>query len=72
MCSRNNFAALASPPGGELTARLLAELGYVLWIGDAVKIRASEVRKQKTTFAMSSLFSSDCWARAFLLPGLPR
>jgi transposase len=28
--------------------RLLAELGHQLWIGDAAKIRASEVRKQKT------------------------
>jgi transposase len=28
--------------------RLLAELGHELWIGNAAKIRASEVRKQKT------------------------
>lgn len=28
--------------------RLLAELGHELWIGDSAKIRASEVRKQKT------------------------
>ena len=28
--------------------RLLAELGQELWIGDAAKIRAGEVRKQKT------------------------
>jgi transposase len=28
--------------------RLLTELGHELWIGDAGKIRASEVRKQKT------------------------
>ncbi len=28
--------------------RLLAELGHELWIGDAARIRASEVRKQKT------------------------
>jgi transposase len=28
--------------------RLLAELGHELWIGDSGKIRASEVRKQKT------------------------
>jgi transposase len=27
---------------------LLAELGYELWVGDAAKIRASAVRKQKT------------------------
>ena len=28
--------------------RLLAELGYELWMGDAAKVRASVVRKQKT------------------------
>jgi transposase len=28
--------------------RLLAECGHELWVGDAAKIRASEVRKQKT------------------------
>lgn len=28
--------------------RLLTELGHELWMGDAAKIRASEVRKQKT------------------------
>ena len=28
--------------------RLLAELGHQLWIGDSARIRASEVRKQKT------------------------
>jgi transposase len=28
--------------------RLRAELGHELWIGDSAKIRASEVRKQKT------------------------
>jgi len=28
--------------------RLLAELGHELWIGNSAKIRASEVRKQKT------------------------
>jgi transposase len=28
--------------------RLLAELGFELWLGDAAKIRAQEVRKQKT------------------------
>ena len=28
--------------------RLLAELGHELWIGDAARIRAAEVRKQKT------------------------
>ena len=29
-------------------ARMLAELGHELWIGDAAQIRASMVRKQKT------------------------
>jgi transposase len=28
--------------------RLLAELGHELWIGDSAKIRASDLRKQKT------------------------
>ena len=28
--------------------RLLAELGFELWLGDTAKIRAAEVRKQKT------------------------
>jgi len=28
--------------------RLLAELGYELWIGDAAKVRAAETRKQKS------------------------
>jgi len=28
--------------------RLLAELGHELWVGDAARIRASEVRQQKT------------------------
>ena len=28
--------------------RLLAQLGHELWLGDAGKIRALEVRKQKT------------------------
>jgi transposase len=28
--------------------RMLAEMGHELWIGDAAKIRSSEVRKQKT------------------------
>jgi hypothetical protein len=28
--------------------RLLGELGHELWVGDAARIRASEVRQQKT------------------------
>jgi transposase len=35
--------------------RLLAELGHELWIGDSAKIRASEVRKQKTDERDASL-----------------
>jgi transposase len=33
--------------------RLLEELGFELWFGDAARVRASEVRKQKT--------QSICW-----------
>ena len=33
---------------GRWFERLLAELGYELWIGDPAKIRAAEVRRQKT------------------------
>src|SRR6266852_2194945 len=32
----------------EETSELLVELRHELWIGDSAKIRASEVRKQKT------------------------
>lgn len=50
------YRALAKPVrvGVEATGplhwfeRLLAELGHELWIGDSARIRASEVRKQKT------------------------
>ncbi len=54
--ARAFYAALAAPVrvGIEATGhtrwfeRMLAELGQELWIGDAAKIRASMVRKQKT------------------------
>ena len=50
------YAALARPVrvGIEATGqtrwfeRMLAELGHELWVGDAARIRASAVRKQKT------------------------
>ena len=35
--------------------RLLTELGHELWIGDSAKIRASEVRKQRTDERDASL-----------------
>ena len=37
--------------------RLLAELGHELWIGDAARIRATDVRKQRRMFAMPHC----CW-----------
>jgi transposase len=37
--------------------RLLAELGHELWIGDAARIRAAEVRKQKT----DARDAAPCW-----------
>jgi transposase len=53
---RRFYAALpaASVVGIESTGyaqwfeRLLAELGQVLWVGDAAEIRAASVRQQKT------------------------
>jgi len=54
--ARAFYAALAAPVrvGIEATGhtrwfeRLLAELGHELWVGDAARIRASDVRYQKT------------------------
>lgn len=54
--ARSFYRALPKPVrvGVEATGplhwfeRLLAELGHELWIGNSAKIRASEVRKQKT------------------------
>jgi transposase len=45
--------------------RLLAELGHELWIGDSAKIRASEVRKQKTDERDAALILSLLLARRF-------
>jgi len=45
--------------------RLLAELGHELWIGDAAKIRASEVRKQKTDERDAALILDLLLAKRF-------
>lgn len=45
--------------------RLLAELGHELWIGDAAKIRASEVRKQKTDERDAALILELLLAKRF-------
>lgn len=54
--ARAFYARLPSPArvGMEATApargfeRLLGECGYELWVGDAARLRASQVRQQKT------------------------
>ena len=45
--------------------RLLAELGHQLWIGDSAKIRASEVRKQKTDERDAALILDLLLAKRF-------
>ncbi len=45
--------------------RLLAELGHELWIGDSAKIRASEVRKQKTDERDAALLLDLLLAKRF-------
>jgi len=45
--------------------RLLRELGHELWIGDAAKIRASEVRKQKTDQRDAALILDLLLAKRF-------
>ncbi len=45
--------------------RLLAELGHELWIGDSAKIRASEVRKQKTDQRDAALILDLLLAKRF-------
>jgi transposase len=45
--------------------RLLAELGHELWIGDSAKIRASEVRKQKTDQRDAALLLDLLLAKRF-------
>jgi transposase len=52
--------------------RLLAELGHELWIGDAAKSRASEVRKQKTDERDARLIlESSCSRNVFRKYGFP-
>ncbi len=45
--------------------RLLTELGHELWIGDSAKIRASEVRKQKTDVRDAALILDLLLAKRF-------
>jgi len=45
--------------------RLLSELGHELWIGDSAKIRASEVRKQKTDERDAALILDLLLAKRF-------
>ena len=45
--------------------RLLAQLGHPLWLGDAGKIRALEVRKQKTDRRDAECCCSCCWRSDF-------
>jgi transposase len=45
--------------------RLLTELGHELWIGDSAKIRASEVRKQKTDKRDAALILDLLLAKRF-------
>ena len=50
--------------------RLLAECGHELWVGDAARIRASEVRKQKTDARdaehMLDLLRTNCFPRIWV------
>ena len=52
--------------------RLLAELGHELRIGDSAKIRASEVRKQKTDERDARLILDLMLRIAFRKSGFPR
>jgi transposase len=45
--------------------RLLAELGHELWVGDAARIRAAEVRKQKTDARDAALLLELLVSRRF-------
>jgi len=45
--------------------RLLAELGHELWIGDSARIRACEVRKQKTDQRDAALILDLLLAKRF-------
>src|SRR5512146_726 len=41
--------------------RLLAELQFELWIGDAAAVRTKRVRKQKTDRQDAQLLLQRCW-----------
>ena len=49
--------------------RLLAELQFELWIGDAAEIRTKRVRKQKTDRQDAQLILRSCWKIAFRRSG---
>jgi transposase len=49
--------------------RLLAELGFEVWIGDAAKIKTKRVRKQKTDREDARLMLRLCWKITFLAYG---
>ena len=51
--------------------RLLSELGHELWIGDSAKIRASEVRKQKTDERDALLLLDLLLSKRFPASGFP-
>ena len=46
--------------------RLLAELGFELWIGDPAKIKAKRVRKQKTDRLDAELLLEDRFPRVWV------
>jgi len=50
--------------------RLLAELGFELWIGDAARIKATRVRKQKTdrqdAQLLLKLLVAECFPRIWI------
>src|SRR5438876_7786328 len=52
--------------------RLLTELGHELWIGNSARIRASEVRKQKTDERDARLILDLMLAKRFPKSGFPR
>ena len=49
--------------------RLLAELQFELWIGDAAEIRTRRVRKQKTDRRDAQLILQCCWKTVFRRSG---
>src|SRR5947208_6489883 len=45
--------------------RLLAELGFEVWIGDPAEIKTKRVKKQKTDREDARLCGSCCWKIGF-------